>query len=90
MGNRRRQLSCWSWNELASVSLIRGFAGVRFVRADDDASSDAALHVYRKLVVVDASALDVALQLVQVEAAYVLVTGRDYEARLAGRPTRWV
>lgn len=89
MGNWRKQLGEWSWHELTEVSIIRDFAGVRFVRPDDVDGSDAALHVYRKYVTVDPSVLSVALRLVQVEAAYVLGVGRDFDAWLANLPARW-
>ena len=88
MGNRRRLLGEWRWDTHAEVKVIYGWAGVRFVARDGDTESDAALHVYRPLVLLDTSDQHVAFGLMSVEAAYVLATGRDYDAWLATLPLR--
>lgn len=88
MGNRRRLLGEWRWDTHAEVKVIYGWAGVRFVARDGDTESDAALHVYRPLVLLDTSDQHVAFGLMSVEAAYVMATGRDYDAWLATLPLR--
>lgn len=88
MGNRRKLLGEWRWDAHAAVKVIYGWAGVRFIVRDGDTDSDAALHVFRPLSIYDVSDQKVAIRLMSVEAAYVLATGRDYDAWLATLPLR--
>ncbi len=88
MGNRRKRLGEWRWDTHAEVKVIYGWAGVRFIAHDGDTESDAALHVYRPLSIYDESDQKVAFALMSVEAAYVMATGRDYDAWLATLPLR--
>ena len=90
MGNVGKVVASWSWHELSSVSVIRGYFGVRLVRPTDTEASDAVLNVHLPYVLLQASDFDIAKQVVQVEAAYVLGTGRDYDAWLVRLQQRFV
>ena len=67
--------------------MIYSWAGVRFIAHDGDTASDAALHVYRPLSIYDESDQKVAFALMSIDA-YVMATGRDYDAWLATLPQR--
>ena len=82
MGNFGKVLTTWEWSELSKVAVIHGYLGVRFVRPEDTNESDAAVHFYNKLFVLDPSTAVIAKQLVAVEAAWVLGTAQDYDAWL--------
>ena len=89
LGNRRKPLGEWRWNELEATTVIHGYAGVRFIVSGGDDASDAVLHVDRPLVVLDRPPQGVAIQMMQIEAASVLGMGRNYDAWIAGLPERW-
>lgn len=88
MGNFRKQLAEWRWTDLADVKVLRAWAGVRFMANRDDEVDDAAVHVYRRAVVVDMPERQVALRLIRAEATFVMCSGRDLDAWLARLPER--
>ena len=90
VGNRRKVVSQWWWRDLVDVRMLRNFAGIHFITPTSDVGSEAALYVDRPWLKWQPSHRKVATWLLSAIGAYVLSSGKDYDAWLAEVPRKWL